>query len=119
MREGVVLLLCTGWSSKWKTDEYPGHPFLDVEAAKKILEKGVRVVGLDTMSPDEIVAGGDTGHVHKIWLGSGGIIVENMNGLENLLETNAHADWRVNLLPLRLVDCDGSPIRAVAWQGDL
>ncbi|KAI0087107.1 putative cyclase [Irpex rosettiformis] len=116
LRDGVALLLCTGWSSNWKRSNYSEHPFLDVEAAKKIMEKGVRVIGLDTMSPDEVAEEGDTGRVHRIWLGDGGIIVENMNGLERLLEVSSEADLRVSLLPLRLVDCDGSPIRAVAWK---
>ncbi|KAI0821177.1 putative cyclase [Irpex lacteus] len=116
LREGVALLLCTGWSKNWKTSRYAEHPFLDVGAAIRIMEKGVRVIGVDTMSPDEIGEEGDTGRVHREWLGAGGIIVENINGLERILELGTSNDLRVSLLPLNLVDCDGSPIRAVAWE---
>lgn len=113
--EGVAFLLCTGWSRHWTKSAYGAHPFLDVEAARKIIATGVRVIGVDTMSPDEIVEGQDMGRVHKVVLGNGGIIVENMNRLEQLLEDGREGRLRVSLLPLRLVDCDGSPIRAVAW----
>ncbi|KAI0688453.1 putative cyclase [Cytidiella melzeri] len=116
LREGVVLLLCTGWSRKWGDSSYREHPFLEVEAAKKIMEKGVKVIGVETLSPDEITEEGDTGLVHKVFLRDGGIIVENLRGLERLLEVDVPGRLRVSLLPLRLVDCDGSPIRAVAWQ---
>jgi len=113
--EGVVLLLCTGWSKHWCQPDYPEHPYLDAEAARKIIASGVKVIGADTMSPDEITENGDTGLVHKIILGNGGAIVENMNGLERLLDKDLSVNLRVSLLPLKLTDCDGSPIRAVAW----
>lgn len=116
LRPGVVLLLCTGWSSNWRKPNYAEHPFLDVDAAKRIMEKGVKVIGVDAMSPDEVTeADGDTCLVHGVVLGNGGIIVENMNGLDTLVDREASGDLRVSLLPLKLVDCDGSPIRAVAW----
>lgn len=114
--EGIALLLCTGWSKYWCQPNYAKHPFLDVEAAKKIVEKGVRVIGVDAMSPDEIKEDeGDTGLVHRVVLGNGGMLVENMNGLDQLLQGDRRGDLRVSVLPLKLVDCDGSPIRAVAW----
>ncbi len=75
---------------------------------------GVKVIGVDTMSPDEVTDEGDSGCVHRIVLGSGGIIVENLNGLENILE-KLNGEITVSMLPLRLEKCDGSPIRAVAW----
>lgn len=113
---GVALLLCTGWSRNWGQPNYAEHPFLDVDAAKKIIGRGVKVIGIDAMSPDEVrEEGGDTCLVHGVVLGADGVIVENMNGLERLLEGEILGDLRVSLLPLKLVDCDGSPIRAVAW----
>ncbi|KAI0077198.1 putative cyclase [Panus rudis PR-1116 ss-1] len=118
MRRGVVLLLATGWSRNWTKAEYSDHPFLDVDAAEKILATGVRVIGVDAMSPDEVIPGkGDTGDVHRKILSNGGVIVENLNGLEKVIEAGVDMDRLVvNLLPLKLTQCDGSPIRAVAWE---
>ncbi|KAH9927836.1 uncharacterized protein B0H18DRAFT_1002441 [Fomitopsis serialis] len=108
MREGTAVLLCTGWASR-------DHPYLELEAAERILEKGVRVIGADTISPDEWrTDGGDTGMVHRVVLRAGGVIVENLRGLGEVVESG-WSHIRVSLLPMNLAGCDGSPIRAVAW----
>jgi kynurenine formamidase len=110
MHEGVIVLICTGWSQYWGQDYYEEHPFIDVNAAKKLVERGVRVIGCETLSPDEMCS--PTSEVHKTILGAGGAIVENLRGVEEVLELK---DPVVSLLPLKLDDCDGSPIRAIAW----
>ena len=117
MRGAVALLLCTGWSRNWGKPNYDQHPFLDAETAERILSTGIRVIGVETMSPDEVTEEeGDVGHVHRQVLGNGGLIVENLNRLEDILESGlANEDLRISALPLRLEACDGSPIRAVAW----
>ncbi|KDQ56414.1 hypothetical protein JAAARDRAFT_195058 [Jaapia argillacea MUCL 33604] len=131
MKEGVVVLLCTGWSKYWRQEIYIDHPWLEEEAAKNIISRGVRVIGVDTLSPDEMPAsrlrgasGGCHGQVdgveegeqcfdvHHVVLDQGGVIVENLNGLEALLTIE---DPVVSLLPLRISGCDGSPVRAVGW----
>ncbi|KAI8978218.1 putative cyclase [Trametes punicea] len=115
-RRARVLLLCTGWSRNWNTPKYNQHPFLDADAARCLMDLGVRVIGLDTMSPDKVTDEEETADVHRVFLGSGGIIVENLNRLDVLVDSG----WRnitVSLLPLNLGGCDGSPIRAVAWDG--
>lgn len=48
--------------------------------------------------------------VHELWLGRGGVIVENLAGL-----TELPPQLEVALLPLRITAGDGSPIRAVAF----
>lgn len=110
MKDGVIVLICTGWSQYWGKDHYEEHPFIDLNAAKKLMETGVRVVGCDTLSPDDMCS--PTSEVHKVILGAGGAIAENLRGIEEVLELE---DPVVSLLPLKLDDCDGSPIRAIAW----
>ena len=114
---GIAVLLCTGWSKHWNQADYSDHPFLDPDAAKKLIEIGVRVVGVDAMSPDEVLPDtGDALETHKVILGNGGVIVENLVGLDRVLESGIdRRDLRVSILPLSLTDCDGSPVRAVAW----
>ena len=109
-----IVIIHTGWSKYWKTGEYLNHPFIDVQAARKLLELGVLLLAIDTLSPDETVPDGQEGDfgVHDAILGSGGMIVENLTGLDKLPKDK---DIRVSFLPLKLGDCDGSPIRAVAW----
>ncbi|EPT02426.1 hypothetical protein FOMPIDRAFT_1015240 [Fomitopsis schrenkii] len=88
MREGTAVLLCTGWASRFGKPDYSDHPFLDVDAARRILERGVRVIGADTISPDEWQSGGgDTGAVHRVVLRAGGVIVENLRGLEEVAQS--------------------------------
>ncbi|OAX35970.1 putative cyclase [Rhizopogon vinicolor AM-OR11-026] len=110
MHEGVIVLMCTGWSQYWGKDQYEEHPFIDLNAAKKLIERGVRVIGCDTLSPDEMCS--PTSEVHKVILRAGGAIAENLRGVEEVLGLKEPV---VSLLPLKLDSCDGSPIRAIAW----
>ncbi|KAG2158551.1 uncharacterized protein EDB93DRAFT_552935 [Suillus bovinus] len=115
MHEGVIVLICTGWSQYWGKENYDEHPFMDLDAAKKLIEKGVRVIGCDTLSPDNVCS--PECKVHRAILGAGGMIAENLRGIERVLELK---DPIVSLLPLKLDNCDGSPIRAIAWSaGDI
>ncbi|KAJ3553371.1 hypothetical protein NM688_g3648 [Phlebia brevispora] len=117
LRSGVALLLCTGWSKHWGKPDYSQHPYLDPDVASGLIDMGVRVVGVDAMSPDKVTEeAGDSGHVHRIILGNGGVIVENLRGLEDLFTSGIEEeDMRLSILPLRLGACDGSPVRAVVW----
>lgn len=111
----VALLLCTGWSQHWSREEYMKSPHLTEEAAQKIVERGVRVVGIDVFSVDgEVLEGSRETHaVHRLLLGNGVLIAENLTNVEALLDGSAYL---VSLLPLNFQGCDGSPIRAVAWK---
>lgn len=48
--------------------------------------------------------------VHQFWLGRGGVIVENLVGLDRVPN-----QVELSLLPLPIADGDGAPIRAVAF----
>lgn len=48
--------------------------------------------------------------VHQFWLGRGGVIVENLVGLDRVPD-----EVELSLLPLPIADGDGAPIRAVAF----
>lgn len=113
-----IVLIRTGWSAHWKTPRYLEHPFLERRIAVELLRRGVRVLGVDTLSPDEIPGEGSEGDgdfgVHDTILGEGAIIVENLRGLDELPDRLVIA----SLLPLKIEGCDGSPIRAVAWVKD-
>ncbi len=111
---GRMLLLHTGWDVHWGSEAYAGHPFLDGEAAGRVVAAGVRTVGIDALSLDETVPGGEPAGgfaAHAAVLGAGGVIVENLRGLEQI----RWAEPVVSVLPLRLAGADGAPVRAVAF----
>ncbi|TFK67743.1 putative cyclase [Pluteus cervinus] len=112
-----ILLIRTGWDKHWGTETYFEHPYLTKDAAERIVASGVRVLGVDTLSPDETPyngVGGDLGFgVHEVLLGAEVLIVEN---LTNLQELSSLGEFVVNLVPLNIAGCDGSPIRAFAQQ---
>ena len=111
---GRMLLLHTGWDEHWGTDAYFDHPFLDGDAAERVVAAGVRTIGLDGLSLDETVLGGEPAGgfaAHFAVLGAGGVIVENLTNLAAIRSTEPV----VSVLPLRLAGADGAPVRAVAF----
>jgi kynurenine formamidase len=109
-----ILVLRTGWSEHWGTERYLAHPFLTGGAAQRLVAAGVRAVGIDALSVDETFEPGAPAAglpAHEALLGAGGVIVENLTGLEAL---EGEADVVLWVLPLRLTGADGSPVRAVA-----
>ena len=112
MKERVMLY--TGWFKHWCT--YYEHPFLDRDAAERIIAHGIRVLGVDTLNPDETCLDGTMGDggfgVHEVILGAEGIVAENLTNLNALIGQ----DVMVSLIPLNLDGSDGSPIRAFAWR---
>ena len=112
---GVGLVLHTGWSRHYGTDEYWRHPFADPGLAEALLEAGVRTIALDAPSVDPTGAGpGPVSAaplpVHHLVAAAGGAVVENLTGLERV----DFPDPLLSVLPLRLTGADGAPCRAVA-----
>jgi kynurenine formamidase len=113
LREGVVVVLHTGWSRHYGTPAYFENPFLDAEACRRILDTGVRTICIDAINLDETPDDGHPGEgfpVHHLIAEAGGIIGENFRNLDRL-------DWAdpfVMCLPMALEGADGAPVRAVA-----
>ncbi len=120
-----LLVLRTGWASRWGSERYRDHPYLTAAAAGRCREAGVGV-GLDAFGPDPTPTTGDgpesgppTGGdepdgtpAHDVLLGGSLPIVENLRGLDGLPDR-----FRLYAFPLRLRGADGSPVRAVAeWE---
>ena len=52
-RPGAVLLLHTGWSRDFDDyGRYRSHPWLDPGAATRIVDAGIRTVGIDALNID-------------------------------------------------------------------
>jgi len=102
------IILRTGWGAKWGTDEYfDGFPVLSLSAAEYAAGLGLKGIGLDSISVDEV--GNNTLPVHRVLLGSGMLIIENLAGLEQL-----PSEVNFTALPLKYADADGCSVRAFA-----
>ncbi|WP_031172312.1 cyclase family protein [Streptomyces durhamensis] len=116
---GALLLLATGWSAHWGTDAYLDHPWLTPGAAEAVVAAGARTVAVDALSVDPTPRPGDppADHglpAHRVLCGAGGVIAENLTGLDRLVGAET---VEVFLFPLRLPGADGAPVRAVARVG--
>jgi arylformamidase len=79
---------------------------LSVDAARQLVDRGMRLLGIDYLS---IEAFGAVGHpVHKTLLGSGVVIVEGLD-----LRHVTPGPYELYCLPLRIAGGDGAPCRAV------
>ncbi|KAJ3553370.1 hypothetical protein NM688_g3649 [Phlebia brevispora] len=113
---GGIVLFRTDWSKYWGNEKYFDHPFLDGDTARKLVELGVQTIGIDAMGPDEtkvgvsdVMAESDF-TVHRVALGAGMVIAENLTNLDKIQS----GSWVVSVMPLKISGGDGSPVRAYA-----
>ena len=103
------LLVSTGWELFWNRVDYFGDfPLLAPETIDRALSLGVRGIGLDTMSIDAM--DDDTYPNHKHILGAGAVVIENLCNLAPIRGEKV----RFAALPLKYLNSDGAPVRAVA-----
>ena len=103
-----IVLFKTNWYKKAGTAEFFDHPYLSKEGGKYLLSKVIRTAGIDTINLDQ--TGGTEFPIHDMYSAAGGIIAENLAHLDAI---NFRSTFII-LLPLKLIGCDGSPVRAVA-----
>ena len=106
----------TGWSRFWKQqDAYRNvdgkgqmhFPAFSAQSAKLLIERNIAGIAIDTLSPDCL---DPDFTVHRLILGAGKYIIENIADCSMLPETGA---WSI-ALPLRAEGCTESPIRVIA-----
>jgi arylformamidase len=102
------VLLHTGWSNFWGKDDYfRGFPVLDAEAAGYLTRFNLKGIGTDAISFDTMDSHDYA--VHKILLSSGMVLAENLDHLGKLPADG----FLFCCFPLKIMDGDGSPVRAV------
>ena len=101
------LLLKTRNSGLWDRASFSrDYVALSLASAKLLIERGVKLVGVDYLS---IEAFGADGHpVHKTLLGAGMVILEGLD-----FRRVTPGTYELYCLPLRIAGGDGSPCRAV------
>jgi len=104
------LILHTGWSRYWGSENYfTNYPVLSLEAANRLSGFKLKGIGLDTISAD--TADTKEYEVHKALLQHNTLIIENLTNLENL----PCSLFDFSCFPFSIVEADGSPVRAVAY----
>lgn len=107
--KGKAVLVETGWSRHWKTDQYyEGHPFLTEGAADFLANAGVALVGIDSHNIDGTSDGQRP--VHSILLGQEILIVEHMTGLDRLPTEG----FSFSAVPVKVKSFGTFPVRAFA-----
>jgi arylformamidase len=107
------LLLKTRNSELWRQSklEFPDeYVSLAVDGAEWVVERGLRLVGIDFLSI-EVAVNGDH-PVHRTLLSGGVVIVEGLN-----LTDVDPGDYVLSCLPLKILDGDGAPARAALIEG--
>lgn len=103
------VLICVGWDKHWGSERMTAHPAQPLELVEQLWARGMRLLGVDCLSPDPTPGDGDF-PVHAFVLGQDGLIVENLRGLAPLIGRTV----TTAMVPLRLDGLDGSPVRAWA-----
>lgn len=109
-KSGHAVLLCTGWSKHWGTAEYGSgrHPWISGAAAQALVDKGVRLYGIDTLNAD--CFSDRSRPVHSLLLLANIPILENLTNVEELLGRNVS----LFAAPLPIVGFGSCPVRAIA-----
>lgn len=105
IRQGDIVIFHSGMSDEYGKETYfEDYPAMPEEIAKYLVEKKIKMVGLDTCSPDheEFIA-------HKILLAGEVLIIENLTNLNGL----EGKKFTVYALPIKL-QIDGAPARVIA-----
>ena len=101
-----IVLFNTGHSKHFGKPRYfNDYPVLSMDVAKMIVKHKVKMIGLDTPSPDKYPFA-----VHKYLFNHGVLIIENLTRLDQLKK---HKSFEVIALPLKL-KADSSIARVVA-----
>ncbi len=105
IQEGDIVLFHTGMSDfYYQPDYYKDYPAMTEELAHYLVEKRVKMVGVDMCSVDH-----EPFPVHRILLTENILILENLTNLATL----EGKEFRIYAFPIKL-QLDGAPTRVVA-----
>jgi kynurenine formamidase len=106
---GKAVLVHTGWSRHWRTDQYfEGHSFLTAEAAALLRDQGAALVGIDSLNIDDNSSGERP--VHSTLLRHDIPIVEHMTNLDQVPDSG----FRFHAVPVKVKNFGTFPVRAFA-----
>jgi arylformamidase len=109
---GKAVLVHSGWDRHWRTAAYSqGHPYLTEAAARLLVDRGARLVGIDSYNIDDTATRARP--VHTILLGAGILICEHMTNLGALPPSG----FAFTAVPPKIAGMGTFPVRAFAEVG--
>jgi kynurenine formamidase len=109
---GDLVLLYSDNARNWGTDTYwTGWRYPDADASRALIETGLSGIGFDGPSADPVDT--TTYELHRIWLGAGRLILENLTNLDKLPERT-----EIVVAPLKVRAANGAPARIFAFVPD-
>lgn len=107
---GRAVLFHTGWDRHWRTGAYyADHPFLTEATARRLVDSGARLAGIDSHNIDDTRTRARP--VHSTLLGAGVLVVEHMTGLDRLPDGEP---FRFFAAPPKVKAFGTFPVRAFA-----
>jgi arylformamidase len=111
IKQGDAVLFETANSTSGKASSGilydKGIIYISVEAAEFCAQKKVKMVGIDYMGPENL-EGDRGGPVHHALLGKDILVLEGIN-----LQNVPPGRYTLFCLPLKVKDCEASPVRAI------
>ena len=105
-KEGDIVFFLTSHSDKaYESDYFENNPVITEKTARKLIEKKISIVGLDSFTPDN-----EPYTVHKLFLAHDVLIVENLINLDKL----SGKRFRCFIMPMKITHADGAPCRVIA-----
>jgi arylformamidase len=114
VRDGDIVLVYTGWCHRYGEASYTPHPWLSEDLAEWLVDREIKLVGIDTTTPDLPTSFREAGWmeypVHRTLLENDVLIAEHLGGLKAV----AGDRLKVYAFPLKIRDGDGAQARFVA-----
>ena len=112
---GCRLLLRTDWHKRYGTAEYRNElPRISIELAHWLVERQVGLIGVEPPSVADVNNIEEVTRVHQVLFRGKVVIVEGLVNLDQLTQPIV----KFAALPLKVVGGDGTPVRAIAMEGD-
>mgnify|MGYP001563560923 CR=1 FL=1 len=100
-----IVFFFTGHTSKaYSADFFKDNPIISIETVERLIEKKVKIVGIDSYTPDN-----KPFETHKLLFKHNILIVENLVNLDKLNGKR----FKCYILPLKIQDADGAPCRVI------
>lgn len=105
VKQEDIVFVYTGHTKKAGSKEFfENNPTISKSLAQKLIDKKVKIIGLDSFSPDNAPF-----EIHKLFFKHDILIVENLVNLDKL----AGKRFKCYILPLKIKDADGAPCRVI------